>query len=36
MDHGTALDLVGTGNASAGSLVVAVKLADELASRKSQ
>jgi len=31
VDHGTALDLAGTGKAEAGSLVVAVKLADELA-----
>jgi 4-hydroxythreonine-4-phosphate dehydrogenase len=34
VDHGTALDLAGTGKAEAGSLVVAVQLADELASRK--
>jgi len=34
VDHGTALDLAGTGKAEAGSLVVAVKLADELAKSK--
>ena len=33
VDHGTALDLAGTGKAEAGSLVVAVQLADELAGR---
>lgn len=33
VDHGTALDLAGTGKASAASLVVAVQLGDELASR---
>jgi 4-hydroxythreonine-4-phosphate dehydrogenase len=34
VDHGTALDLAGTGRAEAGSLVMAVKLADELASKR--
>ena len=33
VDHGTALDLAGTGRAEAGSLVVAVQLANELADR---
>ena len=32
VDHGTALDLAGTGQADAGSLIEAVKLAIELAS----
>lgn len=31
VDHGTALDIAGTGNASASSLLAALKLADELA-----
>lgn len=30
VDHGTALDIAGTGNASASSLLAAIKLADEL------
>jgi 4-hydroxythreonine-4-phosphate dehydrogenase len=36
VDHGTALDLAGTGAAEAGSLIEAVKLAAELAVRSKQ
>jgi 4-hydroxythreonine-4-phosphate dehydrogenase len=36
VDHGTALDLAGTGRADAGSLRAAVKLAAELAGAKSR
>ena len=36
VDHGTALDLAGTGNADAGSLRAAFKLAIELAGRRSR
>jgi 4-hydroxythreonine-4-phosphate dehydrogenase len=35
VDHGTALDLVGTGRADIGSLIAAIELAAELARRKS-
>jgi 4-hydroxythreonine-4-phosphate dehydrogenase len=34
VDHGTALDLAGTGRAHAGSLLEAIRLADELARRR--
>jgi 4-hydroxythreonine-4-phosphate dehydrogenase len=34
VDHGTALDLAGTGKADAGSLVAAIELAIELANRE--
>mgnify|MGYP003539619994 CR=1 FL=1 len=34
VDHGTALDLAGTGRADAGSLMAAAMLAAELASRR--
>jgi 4-hydroxythreonine-4-phosphate dehydrogenase len=34
VDHGTALDLAGTGRADAGSLREAVKLAIEMAARQ--
>jgi 4-hydroxythreonine-4-phosphate dehydrogenase len=33
-DHGTAFDIAGTGQASASSLIAALRLADELASRR--
>ncbi len=35
-DHGTALDLAGTGRASASSLIAAMRLADEMAKRRLQ
>jgi hypothetical protein len=34
-DHGTALDIAGTGKADPTSLIAALKLADEMASRRS-
>jgi 4-hydroxythreonine-4-phosphate dehydrogenase len=34
VDHGTALDLAGSGNADAGSLLAAIALAAELAARR--
>jgi 4-hydroxythreonine-4-phosphate dehydrogenase len=34
VDHGTALDLAGTGKADAGSLIAAVELAIELAAKR--
>lgn len=36
VDHGTAYDLAGTGQASAASLVAAVKLADQMAAQKTE